>query len=69
MNFFQNTKPSEIFWSLFLSLPVGFGVSLAIMKSTGGHLTEPLVFVPGLLSFLFIFLIIILSIITPEDIS
>ena len=69
MNFFQNTKPSEIFWSLFLSLPVGFGVSLAIMKSTGGRLTEPLVFVPGLLSFLFIFLIIILSIITPEDIS
>ena len=69
MKFFQNTKPSEIFWSLFLSLPVGFGVSLAIMKSTGGRLTEPLVFVPGLLSFLFIFLIIILSIITPEDIS
>ena len=69
MNFFQKTKPSEIFWSLFLSIPVGIGVSLAIMRSTGGNLTEPLVFVPGLLSFLFIFLIIILSILTPEDSS
>jgi hypothetical protein len=39
------------------------------MRSTGGNLTEPLVFVPGLLSFLFIFLIIILSILTPEDSS
>jgi|MDSW01.1.fsa_nt_gb hypothetical protein len=69
MNFFQKTKPSEIFWSLFLSIPVGIGVSLSIMRSTGGNLTEPLVFVPGLLSFLFIFLIIILSILTPEDSS
>ena len=69
MNFFQKPKPSEIFWSLFLSIPVGIGVSLSIMRSTGGNLTEPLVFVPGLLSFLFIFLIIILSILTPEDSS
>lgn len=66
-NISNSMSASEFCWCIFLSVPVGIGTSLAIMKSTGGNPTETLVFIPGIVVSLFIFSVLFVSLSNPLE--
>ena len=42
-------------WALLFSVPVGVGVSMAVMRMSGGGLFEPLVALPGIVAAVVVF--------------
>jgi ABC-type sugar transport system permease subunit len=66
-NVSNSMSASEFCWCIFLSVPVGIGASLAIMKSTGGNPTETLVFIPGVVVSLFIFSVLFIGLLNPSE--
>ena len=50
---------TAIGYALLFGLPVGLGVSLAMMRSTGGGVLDPLVAVPGLVAGGTLFLLVL----------
>lgn len=56
----------ELVWALIFSVPVGLGVSLAVLKASGGRLSL-LVVGPGLLTMIVLFLLVVGGVHEPED--
>lgn len=48
-------------WALLFSVPVGVGVSLAVMRMSRGSAADPLVFVPGVVAAAAVFAFVALA--------
>lgn len=54
-------------WAVFFAVPIGVGVTLAALKSTGRPLGDPLVFGTGLVAALSVFSIVVAAVATGPE--
>lgn len=58
----MNRRSREVLgWALLFSAPVGVGVSLAVMRMSGGDLLDPLVALPGVVAAAAVFAFVALA--------
>lgn len=58
----MNGRRREVFgWALLFSVPVGVGVSLAVMRMSGGALLDPIVVLPGVVAAAAVFAFVALA--------
>jgi hypothetical protein len=60
-------KPTELGFALLLSIPVGAGVSTAMLRVVGGNVTDPLVAGPGIATALGLLAFLLLALETGQD--
>lgn len=60
-------KPAELGFALLLSIPVGAGVSTAMLRVVGGNVTDPLVAGPGIATALGLLAFFLVALETGQD--
>jgi hypothetical protein len=59
--------PTELGFAILLSVPVGAGVSTAMLRVTGGGIADPLVAGPGIVAALILFAFVLVALETGQD--